>query len=69
MITPIELSLSQWESLLPRLIADHGASIAISTTMRRKLGFVRRWKQWQKDGCYLDFWEEKYKTLFILRYM
>ena len=68
MIAPVELSLAQWDALLPRLIAEHGASIAISTVMRRKLGFVRRWKQYQIDGCYLDFWDERYKTLFLLKY-
>lgn len=67
-IKSIELSEKEWYSLLDKMMEEHGPSIAISSVMRRKLGFTRRWKQWPRNECYLDFWDEKYKTLFLLKY-
>ena len=40
-----------------------------NTVQRRKLGFVARSKENWRDGVFIDFWEEKYKTQFILKWL
>jgi len=68
-LPPIELTRTEWEEIRSKLIKQYGLSILISDRQRRELGFVCRAKtlSWQ-DGYYIDFWEEKYKTMFLLRY-
>lgn len=73
MILSIRLTPKEWiEVIRPQLIEQHGASICISYVQRRKLGFVARRaygaKEYYEVYYYLDFWEEKYKTLFLLRW-
>jgi hypothetical protein len=68
-LPPIELNDDQWNDLRHKLIEQYGITIMIPRVQRTKLGFVVRSKSptWG-SGYYLDFWEEKYKTMFLLRY-
>ena len=66
-IPPIELSRTEWAEIRSKLTKQYGLSILISTRQRRELGFVAKSPDWQ-SGYYIDFWEEKYKTMFLLRY-
>ncbi len=77
---PVEISHSQWSKLLTRLREDYPPSvILIREKMRSKLGFTNReYKDWDKDmgkwGGYrkncvmLDFYSEKKRTFFIMKY-
>jgi len=75
-ITPIKLSSKEWlHNIRPKLIEQYGPSITISYVQRRELGFVCR-SFWGVDEnreyyehYYIDFWEEKYKTMFILKWL
>jgi hypothetical protein len=68
-LPPIELTRAEWATIRSKLTKQYGLSILISTRQRRELGFVCRAKSpdWQ-SGYYIDFWEEKYKTMFLLRF-
>ena len=68
-IKPLELTYLQWAKIRIRMIDQYGTGIIISTVQRRKLGFVARSKKNWRDGVYIDFWEEKYKTQFILKWL
>jgi hypothetical protein len=68
-IKPLELTSEQWAKIRIRMIDQYGTSIIISTVQRRKLGFVARCKKDWRQGVYIDFWEEKHKTHFILKYL
>jgi hypothetical protein len=52
-----------------KMINQYGISICIGQVQRRKLGFVCRTKPNWHEGVYIDFWEEKYKTQFILKWL
>jgi hypothetical protein len=77
---PIELSGSQWNKLLTRLREDYPPSvILIREKMRSKLGFTNReYKDWddsigkyggyRKNCIMLDFYSEKKRTFFIMKY-
>jgi hypothetical protein len=72
-ITPIKLTSKEWlHNIRPKLIEQYGPSIAISYVQRRQLGFVCR-SFWglneNKEYYYIDFWEEKHKTMFILKWL
>ena len=68
-IKPLDLTDLQWKNIRNRMIDQYGTSIIISTVQRRELGCVSRSKENWRDGVYIDFWEEKYKTQFILKYL
>jgi len=80
MSKPIELSHSQWNKLQAQLKEDYPLSVtAIRAKMRVKLGFtVREYKEWNKEmgkqggwhkNCImLDFYSEKKRTFFIMKY-
>ena len=73
MIKPIKLTPKQWlEEIRPKMIEQYGFSICLSYVQKRKLGFVARHGIGAivnyEECYYLDFWEEKYKSLFILKY-
>jgi hypothetical protein len=55
------------------MIEQYGVSICISYVQKRKLGFVARRahgpKEHYEECYYIDFWEEKYKTAFLLRWV
>ena len=80
MTAPIELSGSQWNKLLTRLREDYPPSvILIREKMRSKLGFTNReYKDWddsigkyggyRKNCIMLDFYSEKKRTFFIMKY-
>lgn len=68
MIKSLDISDQQWQHISKILIEKYGPSIMISSVMRRKLGFVRRTKKQYGTGVYIDFWEEKYKTHFLLQW-
>jgi hypothetical protein len=68
-IKPLELNSKQWANIRSRMIDQYGTGIIISTVQRHKLGFVARCKKDWTQGVYIDFWEEKYKTAFILKYL
>jgi hypothetical protein len=80
MSKPIELSHKQWTKLYKQLKKDHPPSVMlIRSKMQQKLGFVdREYKDWDKDmgkyGGYrkncvmLDFYSEKKRTFFIMKY-
>jgi hypothetical protein len=76
MTKPVELTVSQWEVLYKRLKEEHPISvILIRSRMREKLGFVNRdYKEYNqttqryKNCVMLDFYSEKKRTFFIMKY-
>ena len=80
MTKPIELSQSQWNKLSEQLQKDYPPSVALlSSGMKRKLGFTPRsykdWDNsmgkyggWRKNCIMLDFYSEKKRTFFIMKY-
>lgn len=68
----IKLSEKQWDKLHKRLKADYPLSVvAIRDKMRRVLGFTTRTDRTQdywKPVIHLDFYDEKMKTMFLLKY-
>ena len=80
MSKPVELSHSQWTKLRNQLQKDYPRSVMlIRSRMQAKLGFVdREYKDWDKDmGKYggwrkncimLDFYSEKKRTFFLMKY-
>jgi hypothetical protein len=80
MTKPIELSHSQWVKLKQRLAQDYPPSVLYMRIKgKTKLGFtVREHKDWDKDmgkhggwrkNCImLDFYSEKKRTFFIMKY-
>lgn len=80
MTKPIELSHIQWVKLKQRLAQDYPPSVLYMRIKgKAKLGFtVREHKDWDKDmgkhggwrkNCImLDFYSEKKRTFFIMKY-
>jgi hypothetical protein len=68
-IKSLDLTNLQWLNIRHKMMDQYGPSILISLVQRRKLGFVARSKENWRDGVYIDFWEEKYKTQFILKWL
>jgi hypothetical protein len=80
MSKPIELSHRQWEQLREQLQKDYPRSVMlIRSRMQEKLGFVNReYKEWddsmgkyggyRKNCIMLDFYSEKKRTFFIMKY-
>ena len=80
MSKPIELSYRQWYLLKERLKQDYPPSVLyIRQKGKTKLGFVpREYKDWDPDmGKYggwrkncvmLDFYSEKKRTFFLMKY-
>ena len=72
-IKHLELSREEWEKVKQRLLEDFGQKILISWVMKRECGFtVRTHTQWSQDAhkvivC-LDFYDERMKTWYILKY-
>lgn len=81
---PIKITPKQWDRLLAQLRLEYPPSaLLIRDSMKRKLGFVNRnFKKWIENpkadyawdsGHYeehvmLDFFDERKRTLFILKY-
>lgn len=80
MSKPIELSHKQWMYLREQLHKDYPRSVMlIRNRMKAKLGFVdREYKHWddsmgkyggyRKNCIMLDFYSEKKRTFFIMKY-
>ena len=80
MSKPIEISHGQWQRLLEQLMQDYPRSVMlIRERMKARLGFMpREYKEWDKDmgkwGGYrkncvmLDFYSEKKRTFFLMKY-
>lgn len=80
MTKPIEISHSQWDKLYKQLKKDHPPSVMmLRSKMKDKLGFVDRKYQewdnnmgkrggWRKNCVMLDFFSEKKRTFFIMKY-
>jgi hypothetical protein len=80
MTKPIEVPRHQWPKLLERLKEDYPPSVfLIRDRMKEKLGFVYRdykdWDDnigkyggWRKNCIMLDFYSEKKRTWFIMKY-
>ncbi len=80
-IKSIEITEEQWIKLYNQLSKDYPPSyIIIRENMKDKLGFVFRrhknpilpkikdsWKLY-REQCFLDFFDEKKKTMFLLKY-
>lgn len=68
----VKLTEKQWERLHKRLKEDHPLSVvAIRDKMRRVLGFTTRTDRtvdYWDPIIHLDFYDEKMKTMFLLRY-
>jgi hypothetical protein len=74
----VKLSLAQWEDIQDKIRNDYPPSVTlIRSKMKRVLGFtVREHREYiaKMDGGYsnttihLDFYQEKYKSLFLLMY-
>ena len=80
MIKPITITPKQWDELQAEIFQDQPLSVRASRRkMREVLGFTNRtdrnWN-WKGDGSInfdthrvvLDFFDEKKKTMFILKY-
>ena len=74
---PIELSHKQWATLKERLKQDYPPSVLyIREKGKTKLGFLdREYKDWDKENnrwrkncIMLDFYSEKKRTFFIMKY-
>jgi hypothetical protein len=77
---PIEISHSQWTTLLTQLRKDYPSSVTlIREKMKAKLGFTDRehkdWDDnigkyggWRKNCIMLDFYSEKKRTWFLMKY-
>ena len=79
MTRSIKLSEPDWATLYHRLKQDYPTSVLlIREKMRKVLGFVpREYEEWRKvdmggaypeTRIYLDFYDEKKKTLFVMKY-
>lgn len=80
MTKPIEVPRHQWNKLLEKLKEEYPASVLLLRERTKdKLGFVpREYKDWDNDmGKYggwrkncimLDFYSEKKRTWFIMKY-
>lgn len=80
MSKPIELSHAQWKRLLERLKQDYPPSVLLlREKSKAKLGFVPRehkdWDDsigkyggWRKNCIMLDFYSEKKRTFFMMKY-
>jgi len=74
----LKLSLADWDDIQTKLRNDYPPSVTlIRSKMKRVLGFtVREHREYvpKMDGgyhnttIYLDFYQEKYKSLFLLKY-
>lgn len=75
----LKIKYDVWhDELLPKLIEQHGKSIAISWVCKRKLGFTVREHTEYRDTngwpnkiveIHLDFYDEQMRTFFLLKYM
>jgi hypothetical protein len=68
---------NSWNRVWSQIREDYSQNIIIPSVLKRKLGFtVREHRYWvpKMDGGYydfkihLDFYEEKMKTLYLLKY-
>jgi hypothetical protein len=74
----LKFSLAEWDDIQNKIRQDYPPSVTlIRSKMKRVLGFtVREHREFiaKMDGgysnttIYLDFYQEKYKSLFLLRY-
>lgn len=77
---PIEISKSQWIKLVNQLSQDYPRStVLLRNKMKERLGFTPRdYKEWddnmgkyggyRKNCVMLDFYSEKKRTFFIMKY-
>ena len=80
MTKPIEISNKQYQTLFAQLKKDYPPSVTLlRNKMKDKLGFVPReykvWDDtigkyggWRKNCIMLDFYSEKKRTWFIMKY-
>lgn len=77
MTKPIEISFKNWGRLIDQLKKDYPPSVTLlRNKMKDKLGFVpREYKDWDnvnykynKNCIMLDFYSEKKRTFFIMKY-
>jgi len=80
----IKITEKSWAKIYSRLITEHPPSyIIIRDKMKERLGFVfRRHERWEKyidprygneknrhiEEFFLDFYDEKKRTIFLLKY-
>lgn len=74
-IKSIPISLDAWAKLYTQLARDNPPSvILIREKMREVLGFTARFPLWEpgmvnrNEYIILDFFDEKKKTMFLLKY-
>lgn len=77
---PIEISHNQWEKLREQLKKEYPLSVTlIRNCMKERLGFIPReyrdWDNnlgryggWHKNCIMLDFFSEKKRTWFMIKY-
>lgn len=80
MSKPIEITHSQWEQLHEQIRKEYKPSVyLVRNKMKEKLGFtVREYKDWdanigkygswRKNCIMLDFYSEKKRTWFLMKY-
>jgi hypothetical protein len=75
---PITYTLAEWDDILDKIKKDNPPSVwMIREKMKRKLGFTTREHRdfvpkmsggYYGTVIYLDFYDERYRSLFLLRY-
>ncbi len=80
MTKPLELEHKQWNQIFARIQKTYPTSVwALRSKMKERLGFVPReykhWDDnigkyggWHKNCIMLDFYSEKHRTVFLMKY-
>jgi hypothetical protein len=66
---PVELTIRQWDAIANQLLKEHPRSVLlIKWKMKEVLGFTRRTEGRNHNTIYLDFFDEKKQSFFLLKF-
>jgi len=70
MIKSVSITMRQWSSILNKIKQEYPPSVNLSREkMKRTLGFTPRFDLQESPSlCHLDFFSEKKKTFFLMKY-